>query len=241
MAPFIDAGRPLDRTNWSNTVLSYYTFGAAIALAMDLSLRDQSDGKITLDDFMRAMWQKHGKPGGSREGYVDRPYTLADAEARLAEVSADREFARDFFRRYIEGREAADYGRLLGRAGFALRKRDAGRAWWGDVRMDARGDGAHIVEITANSPAYGAGLDHDDVVTQIGGDRVASTEEANAAISRRKPGDRVNVTYVDRTGATRSVAVTLVENPHLEIVDAGSLTPAQRAFRDRWLGSQTRP
>jgi predicted metalloprotease with PDZ domain len=240
MAPFIDAGRPLDRTNWSNTVLSYYTFGAAIALAMDLSLRDRSDGKITLDDFMRAMWQRHGKPGGSREGYVDRPYTIADAEARLAEVSGDRGFARDFFGRYIEGREAADYGRLLGRAGFELRKRDAGRAWWGDVRMDARGDGAHIVEITANSPAYAAGLDHDDVVTQIGGDRVASTEEANAAISRRKPGDRVNVTYVDRTGATRSVAVTLVENPHLEIVDAGSLTPAQRAFRDRWLSAQSK-
>jgi PDZ domain-containing secreted protein len=83
-------------------------------------------------------------------------------------------------------------------------------------------------------------LDHDDVVTQIGGDRVASTEEANAAISRRKPGDRVNVTYVDRTGATRSVAVTLVENPHLEIVDTGSLTPAQRAFRDRWLSAQSK-
>ena len=240
MAPFIDAGRPLDRTNWSNTVLSYYTFGAAIATAMDLSLRERSDGKVTLDDFMRAMWQKHGRPGGAREGYVDRPYTIADAEERLAEVS-DRAFARDFFSRYIEGREAADYTRLLDRAGFALRKRDAGRAWWGDVRMDARGDGAHIVELTANSPLYAAGLDYDDVVTQIGGDRVSSTEEANAAVSRRKPGDRVSVNYVDRTGTARSVTVTLVENPHLEIVDVGSLTPAQRAFRERWLGSQTRP
>ena len=241
MAPFIDAGRPLDRTNWSNTVLSYYTFGAAIALAMDLSLRDRSDGKVTLDDFMRAMWQKHGKPGGTREGYVDRPYSIADAEARLAEVSGDPSFARDFFGRFIAGREAADYGQLLERAGWVVRRRDAGRAWWGDVRMDSRGDGGHIVEITANSPAYAAGLDRDDVVTQVGGDRVSSTEEANAAISRRKPGDRVNVSYVDRVGAQKTVTVTLVENPHVEIVDAPSQTPAQRAFRERWLGSQTRP
>jgi len=239
MAPFIDAGRPLDRTNWSNTVLSYYTFGAAIAAAMDLSLRERSDGKVTLDDYMRAMWQKHGKPGGSREGYVDRPYTIADAEARLAEVS-DRAFARDFFGRYIEGREAADYARLLDRAGLALRKRDAGRAWWGDVRLDSRSEGGRIVELNTNSPAYAAGLDRDDVVTQIAGDRIASTEEANAAISRRKPGDRVTVTYVDRTGAAKSTSVVLVENPHLEIVDAASLSPAQRAFRDRWLGSQSR-
>ncbi len=240
MAPFVDAGRPLDRTNWSNTVLSYYTFGAAIALAMDLSLRERSDDKITLDDFMRAMWQQHGKPGGTREGYVDRPYTIADAESRLAETSGDRTFAHDFFSRYIEGRDVADYVRLLDRAGFVLRARDPGRAWWGDVRMESRGDGGHIVEISANSPAYLAGMDRDDVVTAIGGDRVSSAEEANAVISRRKPGDRVIVAYVDRAGVQKAVTVTLASNPHLEIVDAAALSPAQRAFRDRWLSSQVR-
>ena len=240
MAPFIDAGRPLDPTNWSNTVLSYYTFGAAIALAMDLSVRDRSDGRITLDDFMRAMWQKHGKPGGSREGYVDRPYTIEDAEARLAESSGDRVFAHDFFSRYIQGHDVADYARLLDRAGFMLRLRDPGRAWWGDVRMDARSDGGHIVDISANAPAYSAGLDRDDVVTAIGNDRISSTEEANAVLSRRKPGDTVTVSYVDRAGVRKSVSVSLVENPHLEIVDAAALTPAQRAFRERWLSSQTK-
>ena len=51
MAPFIDGGRPIDRTNWSNTVISYYPFGGAIALALDLSLRDRSDGRVSLDDL----------------------------------------------------------------------------------------------------------------------------------------------------------------------------------------------
>src|SRR5262249_15120953 len=31
MAPFIDGGRTVDRTNWQNTVISYFTFRAAIA------------------------------------------------------------------------------------------------------------------------------------------------------------------------------------------------------------------
>jgi predicted metalloprotease with PDZ domain len=241
MAAFTDAGRPLDRTNWGNTVISYYPFGAAIALALDLSLRARPDSQVTLDDFMRAMWKTHGKPGGAREGYVDRPYTIADAEARLAEIT-DRGFARDFFGRYIQGRDAADYGKLLDRAGFLLRKRDAGHAWWGDVHMDSRTDGGHITaDVPSNSPAYVAGLDRDDTVTRIGGYRIASQEEANAAVSRYNPGDKVPVAYLDRAGATKSTTMTLVENPHLEIVDAPSLTPAQRAFRDRWLGSQTRP
>jgi len=119
-----------------------------------------------------------------------------------------------------------------------LRKRDAGRGWWGDVRMDSRGDGGRIVEVSANSPAYLAGLDSDDTVTQVGGERISSAEEVNAIVSRRKPGDRLTVNYVDRLGAAKSVTMTLVENPHVEIVDASSLTAEQRAFRDRWLGSQ---
>src|SRR5260221_8188855 len=52
MAPFTDGGRTIDRTNWANTVISYYPFGGAIALALDLTLRERSDGKTTLDDYM---------------------------------------------------------------------------------------------------------------------------------------------------------------------------------------------
>jgi predicted metalloprotease with PDZ domain len=245
MAPFTDGARPIDRTNWPNTVISYYPFGAAIALALDLSLRERSDGRITLDDFMRAMWRAYGKPGGSREGYVDHPYTAADAEARLAEVSGDRAFARDFFSRYIQGREAADYPRLLRNAGFLVRKRDAGRAWLGDLRVDPRTDGGRIVgAVPANSPAYAAGIDEGDAITQVGSERTASAEDVSNAISRRRPGDRVAITFVDRAGVTRTANVTLAENPHLDIVAVeaagGSLTPPQRAFRERWLNSQVR-
>jgi predicted metalloprotease with PDZ domain len=237
MAVFTDAGRPLDRTNWNNTVISYYPFGAAIALAMDLSLRARTGGAVTLDDFMRAMWRVHGKPGGSREGYVDRPYTILDAEARLAEIT-DRAFARDFFSRYIEGHEAADYARLLQPAGFVVRKREPGRAWWGDVHMDSRTDGGRVTDVLMNSPAWNAGIDRDDVVVQIGSERISSQEEANAAIARHRPGDKVSVSYVDRNGAAHQATLALVENPHLEIVEAPSMTAAQRVFRERWLGSQ---
>ena len=101
--------------------MSYYQLGAAIALALDLSLRERSSGRLSLDDFMREMWRRYGKPGGTREGYVDRPYTIADAEATLAAVSGDPAFARDFFARYIQGHELADYRRLLIAAGLLVR------------------------------------------------------------------------------------------------------------------------
>jgi predicted metalloprotease with PDZ domain len=241
MAAFIDGGRPIDRTNWANTVISYYPFGAAIGLALDLELRDRSDGQVSLDDFMRAMWRVHGRPGGAREGYVDRPYTTADAEARLAEVSGDRAFARDFFARFIEGREVADYRRLLMRAGLVLRRRSAGRSWWGDLRLEAGNGTVRIAAVVpSNSPAYAAGMDQDDEIRRIDGRRIGSVEELNVVFSRHKPGDRLDVVIADRSGAERTASVLLADDPHLALTPVepigGALTAAQRTFRERWLG-----
>ena len=73
LAPFTDAARSIDKTNHSITFISYYTYGCAVALALDLTLRDRSNGALTLDDYMKAMWRVHGKPGGSQPGLVGKP------------------------------------------------------------------------------------------------------------------------------------------------------------------------
>ena len=69
---------------------------------------------------------------------------------------------------------------------------------------------------------------------------MGSADEVVAIISRHKPRDRMQVTFVDRTGATKTGSVTLAEDPHLEVVPVesagGRLTPAQKAFREHWLG-----
>src|SRR4029077_11485631 len=159
-------------TNWSIANISYYPFGGAIALALDLTLRDRSEGRLSLDDFMRAMWRAFGKPGGAREGYVDRPYTMTDAEETLASVSGDRAFARDFFARYIEGHDVADYPRLLARAGFTLRKSNPSRAWLGDLQLEQRSGAVRVLTLVApNWPVYQTGLDQDDAVRQLGEQR----------------------------------------------------------------------
>jgi predicted metalloprotease with PDZ domain len=238
MAPFIDGGRTSDRTNWSTTVISYYPFGGAIALALDLSLRDRTDSRLSLDDFMRVMWTKFGKPGGTREGYVDRPYTIADAEATLADVSGDRAFAHDFFSRYIQGHDVADYAKLLGRAGFTVRRRSAGRAWLGDVRLESR-NGARITTLVAPTwPVYATGLDQDDELQQLDGQKIGGDADIATVLQRHKPGDAIPIVFADRTGVAQTRTITLGEDPHLEVVDAGAPNPAQRAFRDRWLKSR---
>jgi predicted metalloprotease with PDZ domain len=240
MAPFIDGGRTVDRTNRSTTVISYYPFGGAIALALDLTLRDRSDGRLSLDDFMRGMWTTYGKPGGSREGYVDHPYTITDAEATLAAVSGDKPFARDFFARYIQGHDVADYARLLGRAGFAMRKRSPGTAWLGDLRLESRNGWRVAGLVPPTWPIYATGLDEDDELQKIDGQRVSSSGDIAAAMQRHRPGHRIPIVFVDRTGAAKTANVTLGEDPRMDVVpvEAGALTASQKAFRDSWLGAK---
>ena len=242
MAAFIDGGRPIDRTNWTNTIVSYYPFGGAIALALDLSLRERAGGQLSLDDFMRAMWQEYGSPGGSREGYVDHPYTSADAEATLADVSGDRAFAADFFARFIRGHEAADYATLLVPAGFVVRKQNPGRAWMGDIGFDS--GPPQLGELVAPTwPLYASGLDQDDEIQRLDGQTILAPADLATVIHRHKPGDRIEVVFVDRTGKPKSAKVVLVEDPHLSVMPiesiGGTLTAAARSFRERWLGPKS--
>jgi predicted metalloprotease with PDZ domain len=239
MAAFTDGAQPTDRTNWTSTVISYYSFGGAIALALDLSLRERSRGEVTLDDYMRALWRAHGSSGGSRPGYVDRPYTMADAEAALAAIS-DETFARNFFSRYIRGHEAADYPRLLSLAGLVLRHAQPGRAWLGDVGYEHAPAGVRVASPPLmGTPLHEAGITLGDELRQLGGSGVRSPADIEQALSRRSPGDRIEVVFVDRTGRRRTTTVTAAQDPALELVPMEQIgrgpTPAQRAFRDQWL------
>jgi predicted metalloprotease with PDZ domain len=241
MAPFIDGGRTIDRTNWSTTVTSYYPFGGAIALALDLTLRDRTDGRLSLDDFMRAMWRQYGKPGGSRDGYVDPPYPLAAAAATLAAVSGDKAFARDFFARYIQGHDVADYARMLARAGFTMKKRNPGHAWLGDLRLESRDSGWRVgALVPSTSPLYASGIDEDDELQQVDGQKIVAAGGYATLLQRHKPGDTIAIVFVDRTGAAKTARVTLAEDPHTDVVpvEAGALTAAQKTFRDGWLGAK---
>jgi predicted metalloprotease with PDZ domain len=243
MAPFVDAAVFGDRTNFENTYISYYTWGSAIGLALDLSLRERSDGKITLDDYMRALWREYGKPGGPVEGVVAHPYTMQDLRDRLAEVSGDRAFANEFFDRYIEGHEVVDYETLLGKAGMLLRKSNPRRAWIGPVRLSfTRGAARISAPTTEDTPAYIAGLDQADELVSFDGEVIGTQARLDEVLQRHRPGDELRV-RIRRRGVMQDVTVTVQEDPRLELVPTETnrpLTPSEKNLRDAWLSSRTR-
>lgn len=239
LAPFVDRASNGDRTDFDNTFISYYTWGSVIGMGLDLTLRDRTDGRVTLDDFMRALWERYGKPGSRVPGYVETPYTNENLKGVLASVSGDAAFANDFFARYVEGREIVDFAKLVARAGLILRPIAGGKATAGEIRFQDGPSGARIVtDVPFASPAYAAGLERDDVVVSLGGVKVTSGADVDRVIATRKPGDPLPVVF-DRRGERVSAAMTLVVNPHRELVameETGQTpTDEQRHFRERWL------
>jgi len=227
-APFVDAAAAIDPNNRANTFISYYTWGSVLGLGLDLSLRQKGH---TLDELMRLMWVRHGK--------TEVSYTLADIQRALGDVARDTAFAREFFARYIRGRDVLDYGQLLAQAGFLLRPAQPGAAFLGQVQLDYGKDGARITASTQiGSPLYQAGLDAGDVITMLDGRPVATDSALVAIRAAHHPGDRIEVQYQSR-GMSRTASITLAEDPRLEVVtfeEAGRPLPDEaRRLREAWL------
>lgn len=239
-APFVDAAVSIDPVNRPNTFISYYTWGAAIGLGLDLSIRTRFPG-LSLDDYMRAMWRQYGRHQNAALAPV-RPYTLADLRRVLGEVTRDTAFANDFFRRYIEGREVVDYQRLLAAGGFLVRPASPGQPWLG-AQLAAAGDSSVIIASPTlqGSSFYNAGIDRLDRVYAVDGVATPTPDSLSAVIERRRAGETVRLNVAQR-GTRRLVEVRLVENPEMQVVSYESagmpVTDAIRAFRRGWLGSQ---
>lgn len=244
-ASFSDAATSIDSDDSSRTFLSYYTYGAAIALGLDLTIRERTGGRLSLDDYMRRLWAEHGAIE-SAPGLVSQPYTLPGLRDELAALVGDSTFARQFFERYIEGRDVLDYRRLLVLAGYALEPIAPDRGWMGDVTVaDYRGGlrvggdpaSGRLDLVPFGTPAYAAGLDAGDVIVSIDGR--PATRAVWDSLGRRAPGETVALGIERRDGTRVNTTATLAANPALRVVPmegAGALTEAQRTFRRAWLG-----
>ncbi|UPL49988.1 M61 family metallopeptidase [Hymenobacter sublimis] len=237
-APFVDAAAAIDPNNRSNTYLSYYYIGAGNALALDLELRQRF--KTDLDTYMRTLWQQHG----AQQNYAPaKPYTLRDLQQVLGEVTKDTTFAGQFFRQHITGHELPNYEALLAPAGLLMRRAQAGQASL-EARLQFNPDSSATLGSTLlGSPFYLAGLDREDVVLKLDGQKPTNAKTVQTFLSTHKPGDVIQVQVRARDGV-RTVPITLQENSDLAVVpyeQAGRpLSKTQKKFRAAWLSGKAK-
>ena len=234
-APFIDTAVHRQRTNLSNTSLSYYLKGELIALNLDLLIRGWTRGQRSLDDVMRRAYDEFYLKSPNASYYLKgRGYSIEDFARVVSEV-AGRDMT-DWFARYIRGVDLLPYDEALATVGLRLVKSPAYLPYTAGIVID-RDDrqSLRLGALHTNSPAERGGLQEGDVLLSIGGTNV-SRENWQSVINRYKKGDRVAVT-VRRFRRPMDLSIVLEEPDVFDyrIEEIPNVTAQARALRTAWL------
>ena len=210
--------------NTPNAVVSYYAKGALFALALDLTLRSKTDGRISLDDVMRALWERHGKTGiGVGE----------DDIRAIAEECSGANLKR-LFAEGVSGTRDLPLKKLLGAFGVELSRETAAAAKVPSLGVKTGNDAneARLANVFDGGPAQAAGLSAGDIVLAIDGLRVTSTT-LDKLLARHQPGDSVRI-HAFRRDELMEFTVRL--DPPSEDTVRLTIGEGANALRKQWLG-----
>lgn len=233
-APFIDRAQSSQRTNMANTAISYYPKGELLGLVLDLLIRGRTNGRKSLDDVMRRMYEEFYLNSANDTYYLrGRGYRPEDFQRVVSEV-AGIDF-NDFFSKHVRSVAMPPYDEALGYVGLHLvRQRVADND--SGIRVNDRNPDATVIgNVISGSAAEDAGLQPGDEVVMISGRKVSDRSDLNA-LDRLKQGERVPVSF-KRDG--RTLRTTLLLRPmdrfEYRIEEKPDETAAQKGLRAAWL------
>lgn len=243
-AVFVDAAVSIDKNNYGNMFTSYYTYGALIALALDLEL--QTKYNKTIDAYMQAMWKRFGK--------TEIPYTVGTMQETLATIT-DAKFAADFFGKYVNGHEAIDYASLFAKAGYDIRNPNAGKPTMGIFTgggFGGRGAGGAAAtperlvidrNTTKGTAAYEAGLDINDEILKLDDTEVKTQADVTNFLKNKKVGDAISIAYNHRN-IEKKTRLILKEQTGVSLVpfetSGKTVTDEMKKIRDSWTASKVK-
>lgn len=215
--------------NTVNTAISYYNKGALLAFVLDAEIRRRTGGERSLDDVMRAAYDRYsGKRG----------FTRAEFEALASEVAGHD--LTGLFRLGVDTTEELPIDDALQTYGlrYATDSKDdeddePSAAWLGtDTEID---DGRLVVtEVPRETPAFEAGITVEDEILALDGYRVPP-RELDDRLKAYRPGDEAMLT-VARRERLMELPVTFGEKPKdLKIEVDPEATEQQTARLKAWL------
>ena len=199
--------------------ISYYTQGQNLAALLDLSIRNDTDGRSSLDDVLRALLDEHYKKG--------KGFTTAEMIGIINKIT--KKDYTDFFDRYVFGTEVPEYDRIFGYAGYTLvRKTDATPDFGFSVRP--RNGGFAVNGVETGGSAANAGLKVGDVITKINGGSPFEAPFGTFA------GKEIKL-MVNRDGVESEMPMKVGSRDYIafNLVEMKNGTPQQMKIRDGWL------
>lgn len=215
--------RPDDNT--PNRTVSYYLKGALVSLGLDLTIRERTSGKRSLDDVMRTLWADFLETG---EGYDDDGMAEVIRRATGVDVRAELDA-------WVFSTDEPDFGALLEAHGLDIEREGPDEPWLGVDTEEVAG-GLAIKHVRADGPAHGSELAPGDILIAVDGRRL-SGGALPAIVRRLKAGEPATI-HAFRRDRLFETQVTPAPAPRNEV----KLTPvanpskAQRALFQAWTG-----
>ncbi|MBC3929000.1 M61 family metallopeptidase [Undibacterium sp. CY21W] len=181
--------------NSPNAIVSYYTKGSLVGLGLDLTIRAATAGKKSLDDVMRALWQKYGRDfyanfaAGKQQG-------LAEDEIEVIIEKATGVNARRFLDKHVRGTEDVPLAQLFAEFGITLDAGNSNKPASLGVKVARDANGCKIAHAYEGRAAHLAGLSANDILVAINGLRVSVADVGDnlaVAIGRYRVGDTVEI------------------------------------------------
>ncbi len=194
-----------DTKDSQNREVDYYEKGSAVSLLLDLAIRQRTENRASLDEVMRAMYQRFPLSGPG--------FTPEDFEAVVAEIGGGS--YREFFDNYVRGTAELDFAKYLGYAGLSVKEKLPTAGVSLGVTTREQNGAAYVQSIFAGSPAYEAGLNNGDEIVALDGYRVRANQ-LDARLADYKPGDKIKLTLF-RDEQLREFEVTLQASPVPEV------------------------
>jgi len=234
-ASFIDDAPHAQQTNLANSSISYYPKGELIGMVLDLIIRGRTDGKASLDDVMRRMYDEFYLKSPNATYYLRGRGYLPEDLQRVASDVAGYDLT-DFFARYVREVEVLPYDEAFGYVGLRVIREQARQPYNAGIGIELEVPGeATIASVRPDSPGEDAGLQEGDEIKLLGGKSVTGANWL-VSLGRYKQGARVPITVKrDRRTLKTNLVLGAPERFEYRIEEMKDATPHQKALRDAWL------
>ena len=186
-----------DAYNAPDRSISYYNKGQLLGVLLDLTIRDATDNRKSLDDVLRRLYA----------GYAQRHTFYKESEGiRAAAEEVAGTSLEDFFRRYVAGTDDIPYDSFLALAGLALKVESVQTADIGFSPASAFEMRLGVAWVEPGGPAEAAGLRVGDTITEWNGK--AATWADVASLQNLPPGEKVTF-RVERDGEKLAISYAL--------------------------------
>ena len=235
-APFLDDAPHAQQTNLENTAVSYYPKGELVGMVLDLLIRGRTQGKSSLDEVMRRMYDEFYLQSPNNSYYLrGRGYHTEDLE-RVVTALAGAEF-REFFKRHVRDVEVLPYDEAFAYVGLRLVKMQAKEPFNAGLSLTFEGSTVIIENVRNYSPAETAGLQKNDEIVSLAGKKVTKDSWLQA-LARYQKGDRVAVIVKrDRRTLKKEIVLSDPERFEYRIEEKPDATDQQRSLRSAWLST----